>query len=251
MRRWMSVSILAGMVVLGLCVAARAAGRQAAGIRVLIIAGDDVTAHNWREISEATREVLVNSGRFDVKVCEDPLILESETALKPYQAIVFLLYNQQVPMLTKQAQDNLLAFVKGGKGFYSQHLASGAFSQWEEFGKLCGRKWVMGTSGHGPRSEFQAKIVDKEHPITKGLEDFTADDELYSKLQGSGEITVLVAADSDWSKATEPIVFASRYGEGRSVHNALGHDRKAIMEPNVQKLIARSVEWVATGKVAD
>jgi type 1 glutamine amidotransferase len=251
MRRCLLISILAGMIVLVFCIAADAGGRQPATIPVLLISGDDVSAHDWREMSEATREVLVNSGRFEVKVCEDPLILESETALRSYQAIVFLLYNQQVPMLTKQAQDNLLSFVKGGKGFYSQHLASGAFSQWEEFGKLCGRKWVMGTSGHGPRGEFQARIVDKEHPITKGMEDFTADDELYSKLQGTGEIHPLVEADSDWSSQTEPMVFSSRYGEGRSVHNALGHDRKAIMNPNMQKLIARSVEWVATGNVAD
>ena len=33
-------------------------------IKVLLIAGDDVApAHNWREISETTRGVLVSSGR--------------------------------------------------------------------------------------------------------------------------------------------------------------------------------------------
>jgi len=44
-------------------------------------------------------------------------------------------------------------------------------------------------------------------------------------------------------------VFTSKYGKGRTVHNAYGHDRKALTPPEVQKLIARGVEWAATGKV--
>jgi type 1 glutamine amidotransferase len=81
------------------------------------------------------------------------------------------------------------------------------------------------------------------------LDDFETDDELYSKLQGTGDINVLVQGDSDFSKKAEPLVFTLNYGKGRVVHNAFGHDRKALMTPNVQKIIARGVEWAATGKV--
>ena len=152
-------------------------------------------------------------------------------------------------MLADSGKENLVNFVKGGKGFYVQHLASASYGDWEEFGKLCGRHWVMGTSGHGPRSVFECNIVDNEHPITQGLEDFKIFDELYAKLQGDEPIEVLVSADSDWSNETEPMVFTRTYGSGRSVHNALGHDRKALTDPNCRKLIARGVEWAATGKV--
>ena len=111
--------------------------------------------------------------------------------------------------------------------------------------------------GHGhlrPRPaqrSSKSKIVDKEHPITKGLTDFTTNDELYSKLQGTEDIHVLVTAESDWSKKTEPLVFVKSYGQGRVVHNAYGHDRKALMTPNVQKIIIRGTEWAATGKVTE
>ncbi len=243
--------ILIGLLVLAAGTAGYA-GEPAAKIQVLLIAGDDVAPyHDWRDISESTREVLVESGRFDVNVCEDPLILESTNALAAYDVIVFTIFNMSVPMITDQAKENLVDFVKGGKGFYSQHLASASFGEWEEFGKLCGRHWVMGTSGHGPRSNFPVKITKKDHPITKGMEDFKIFDELYAKLQGTGPIEVLVEAESDWSEGTEPLVFASEYGEGRSVHNALGHDYKAIKNPSMKTLIVRSVEWVATGKVAE
>lgn len=248
MRRIVCVLTLMCIAAMSLCPAADAA-EKTAKIRALLITGDDVAAHNWREMSETTRKALEDSKRFEVKVCEDPHILESETALKSYDVIVFMIYCTRVKMLPEEAQQNLLNFVKGGKGFFVQHLATASFAEWEEFGKLCGRRWVMGTSGHGPRSVFKAKVVNNEHPITKGMSDFETDDELYAKLQGTEEINVLVEAYSDWSKKTEPLVFTKKYGKGRVVHNAFGHDGKALSNPSVQKIIARGVEWAAKGKV--
>ena len=107
----------------------------------------------------------------------------------------------------------------------------------------------MGKSGHGPRSTFAAKVIKKDNPITRGIEDFQADDELYAKLQGDASINVLVEADSDWSKKTEPLAFTVDYGQGRVFHEAFGHDGKAIRNPAVQKLIQRGTQWAATGKV--
>ena len=250
MQRLLKVLVLVAMVGLIFCMGA-SAPKKPAPIKVLLISGVDVSAHPWREISETTREILVGSGKFDVKVSEDPLILDSAAALKNYDVIVFTIYAQKLGDLPPQARENLLNYVKGGKGFFVQHLATASFPKWEEFDKLCGRKWVMGTSGHGPRSDFQSKIVDKEHPITKGLTDFTTNDELYSKLQGTEPIHVLIQADSAWSKQTEPLVFVKDYGQGRVVHNAYGHDRKALMTPTVQKIIIRGTEWAATGKVTE
>jgi type 1 glutamine amidotransferase len=250
MQRSMRVLALVAMAATILCMGAKAPQKPSL-IKVLLITGDDVSAHNWREMSETTREVLVGSGKFDVKVSEDPLILESAAALKNYDAIVFTIYAAKLGDLPAPARENLLNYVKGGKGFFVQHLASASFPKWEEFGKLCGRKWVMGTSGHNARTPFEAKIADKEHPITKGLSNFQVDDELYSKLQGTGDIHVLVTGDSDFSKKTEPLFFTLNYGQGRVVHNAFGHDGKALKTPNVQKLIIRGTEWAATGKVAE
>ena len=60
---------------------------------------------------------------------------------------------------------------------------------------------------------------------------------------------MLVEADSDWSKKTEPLAFTVNYGQGRVFHTAFGHDGKAVKNPTVQKLIQRGCEWAATGKV--
>lgn len=229
---------------------ALAVAADAPKIKVLLITGDDVKAHPWRECAEATREALVASKRFCVKVCEDPFILESQAALARYDVIVLAMYNATTPAITEKAQENLVAFVRDGKGFFVQHIASASFKEWKEFGKLCGRKWVFGTSGHGPRKPFEVKVVKKDHPITKGIENFEVDDELYAKLQGDEPIEVLMEAYSDWSKKVEPLLFTLPYGKGRVVYNTFGHDGKALRTPSVAKLIVQGVEWAATGKVA-
>ena len=218
-------------------------------IKVLIVTGDDVGAHPWQEVSQAIRETLLAAGKFEVKVSEDPGIFESANALKSYDVVFLHFYNAKLPTISDLAKQNLLDYVKGGKGLCVSHLSSASFKEWGEFQKLCGRYWVMGQSGHGPRAVFKAQIADKDHPITKGLEDFETDDELYAKLKGDAPIHVLVTADSDWSKAVEPLAFTLEYGKGRVFHETFGHDGKAIRVPNVSKLIQRGTEWAATGKV--
>jgi uncharacterized protein len=219
-------------------------------IRVLLVTGDDVTpAHDWAAVSQAIKETLVAAGRFEVRLCEDAGVLDSAASLARYDLIFLHLYNAKTPTLSDAAKANLLQFVKAGKGLGVSHLSSASFKEWEEFRKMCGRYWVMGKSGHGPRGIFKARIANQEHPITKGLENFEADDELYAKLLGDEPITVLVEADSDWSKKTEPLAFTLEYGKGRVFHEAFGHDAKAIRNPSVQKLIQRGCEWAATGRV--
>jgi type 1 glutamine amidotransferase len=218
-------------------------------LKVLLVTGDDVGAHPWHEVSQAIREALLATNRFEVRVSEDPGIFESASSLKAYDVVFLHFYNAKLPTLSDAAKQNLLDYVKGGKGLCISHLTSASFKEWGEFQQLCGRHWVMGQSGHGPRGVFKAQIADRNHPITQGLEDFETDDELYAKLKGDAPIHVLVTAASDWSKATEPLAFTLEYGQGRVFHETFGHDGKAIRTPNVTKLIQRGTEWAATGKV--
>jgi type 1 glutamine amidotransferase len=218
--------------------------------KVLLITGDDVMpAHNWPQTSAATRDLLVASGKFEVRICEDAGILDSSAALQRYDLVFLALFNAKTPTLSDAAKENLVNYVKNGKGLAISHLASASFQEWPEFKKLCGRYWVMRTSGHGPRSVFKVKVADPQHPITKGIQDFEADDELYAKLQGDAPIHVLLTADSDWSKQTEPIAFTLEYGRGRVFHETFGHDVKALANPTVQRVIQRGCQWAATGKV--
>jgi len=250
-KKLLNVSLTTLIVLTALALPPNASAAEITNkIRVLLVTGDDVApAHNWAEVSQAIRETLVAAGRFEVRVCEDAGVLDSATSLARYDLIFLHLFNAKTPTLSPAAKSNVLQFVNGGKGLAVSHLSSASFREWEEFQILCGRYWVMGKSGHGPRGVFKVRIADKQSPITKGLEDFEADDELYAKLQGDATIKVLVEADSDWSKQTEPLAFTLEYGKGRVFHETFGHDGNAIRNPSVQKLIQRGCEWAATGKV--
>jgi type 1 glutamine amidotransferase len=244
----LTLAMLLGAAALSLAALTQAA--ETPKIKVLLITGDDVApAHNWREVSAATRDILVGSGKFDVKISEEAGVLESKSTLQRYDLVFLAMYNAKTPTLTDAAKENLLSFVQGGKGFVVAHLASASFKEWPEFQKLCGRYWVMGKSGHGPRNKFKVTIADPYDPITKGLQDFEADDELYAKLLGDEPIKVLATADSDWSKKTEPLVFTLTYGQGRVFHEAFGHDGKALDNPSIRTIIVRGCQWAATGKV--
>ncbi|MBN1489620.1 MAG: ThuA domain-containing protein [Phycisphaerae bacterium] len=215
---------------------------EAKPARVLLITGCDVKAHDWRATSPVLREQLEETGKFEVVVSEEPLVLES-SALADYDIILINYFNWNRPGITPKAQKNIIDFVKSGKGFVSFHFSCRAFGDWPEWRNLIGRVWVDG-SGHGPRGKFKVTVADKDHFITTGLTDFEADDELYAKLVGDTPIHVLVEAKSDWSGRTEPLAWTLDYGKGRVFNIVLGHDVKALRTPEFKSLFTRGTDWV-------
>ena len=110
---------------LGLAVLA-STGFQAADTpakaRVLLMTGDDVSpAHDWLSCATATREVLRESGRFDVDVIGGAEALANEANLENVDAIYLMLYNARTPTLSDRSKENLRNFVRGGKGLVFHH----------------------------------------------------------------------------------------------------------------------------------
>jgi type 1 glutamine amidotransferase len=248
MRRITALLLLGAVALAGIATAGKAPEKPK--IKALFITGCDVGAHPWRQTTPALRKILEDTGKFEVVVCEDPAILESKTALAKYDVILQNYFNAgNVPPISDVAKENLAAFIRGGKGFVTFHLSSASWKEWDEWKKICGRNWIMRTSGHGPYGKFESKVV-KDHPITKGVpKTFETEDELYAKLQGDTPINVLVEAYSDWSKKIEPLAFTVEYGKGRVYHHCYGHRVVSIQTPAVAKLWAQGCEWAATGDV--
>ena len=237
-----------GVILISVSVFTPAARAEDEKLNVLIVTGFDVGVHKWRDTTQHTLAVLAETGRFDVKVCEDIGIFES-SSLENYDVVVLNYGFWTAPDPSEDAKAALLDYVKSGKGLVALHFACSSFQDWDEYAELLGRVWKKGTGGHGPRGTFTVHIKDSSHPITRGLDDFEADDELYAKLTGDAEIEVIASADSDWSGKEEPIVFVKPYGKGTVVHNVLGHDIRARENPSFQTLLRRGVEFAAVGKV--
>lgn len=244
MRFAKSVVILAAAIAAGATSNCTAAGK----VKVLIVTGFDVDSHKWEESARLNKSILEKSERFDVSISTDKSVFASEK-LSDYDVLVLNYGFWSEPDPTDEAKAGLLKYVENGGSVVALHFACSAFQDWKEYRELLGRVWVKGVGGHGPYGEFTVNIKAADHPVTKGLKDFKTEDELYAKLSGDAEIEVLATADSEWSGKTEPIVFAKSYGKGRVIQNVLGHGLDAKQNENYQRLLRRSVEWAATGKV--
>jgi type 1 glutamine amidotransferase len=218
-------------------------GKATDPIRVLIVTGYDYPGHKWRLTTPALRGVLEKDKRFEVRVVEDPAFLESP-ALNDYDVVVLHFMNWERPAPGEGARKNLQAFVQGGKGLFVLHFACGAFDDWPEYRNLTGRVWDKKNT-HDPRGPFEVKIANPDHPVTKGMASFQADDELYFCLVGERPIEVLATARSKVKKKDYPMAFVLSYGKGRVFNTPLGHDVKAIQMPGVAELIRRGCAWAA------
>jgi hypothetical protein len=229
-------------------------------VKLLIITGSH--GHDWKNTLPILKEFLSRTGRIEVGETLDPPKDLNPGNLARYD--VFLLHyketNEKPGRWPADAEKALLGAVEGGKGLVALHYASAAFDQgeanWPEYEKLIGGGWrrSKGYGAHAPIYQYRVEIKDREHPITKGLPAgfLHAPDELYHKLLMVEGNHVLAEGLDNHPKGTgklEPLVWVRTYGKGRVYHNALGHGPDQMKGPGFQALLARGVEWAATGKV--
>lgn len=237
-------------------------------IRVLILTGEqDLQYHDWRVSTPYLRTVLSSTGRFDVKVIEEVRGLTSR-GLAGYDVLAL---NYNGPRWGREAEQAIEEFVRSGKGLISFHgVTYGEFygqefnmrwsasrkgnKGWAAYAELIGASWKPENIGHGARHAFPVKWIDREHPISRGLEEtFLANDELYHKLDLRPRTKVLATAysapETGGTGKNEPIIWTAPFGAGRTVHITLGHDLSAMAQPGFLAAFARGTEWAATGAV--
>ena len=212
-------------------------------IRVLIVTGIDIPAHEWRKTTPAIKEELEKDPRMKVEVLDDPYRLETTDLAK--HDVVFLHFNNwEKPDPSDKSKADLKKFVEQGGGLFVLHFACGAFSNWTEYPALAGRIWDRKHT-HDPRGPFQVGIVNADHPITQGMTVFDTDDELYTGLTGDKPVELLATARSKVTESDQPMAFVHACGKGRVFHTPLGHDVRAIHMPGTAELIRRGCAWVA------
>jgi type 1 glutamine amidotransferase len=213
--------------------------------RVLIVTGQDWPGHLWRETAPTLRRLLEEDPRLSVRILEDPHALDT-SALTNYAVVLLHFQNWQQPGPGAAARENLRRFVERGGGLMSVHFACGAWQgEWPEFANLIGRVWDPKLPGHDPRGPFTVRIADRQHPVTRGLEDFETDDELYTCLTGDAPIRLLAAAKSKVDGREHPMAFVRHYGRGRVFLTTLGHDVKAFTCSRVPQLLRQACLWTA------
>jgi type 1 glutamine amidotransferase len=90
--------------------------------------------------------------------------------------------------------------------------------------------------------EVDVKILDKKHPVVKGLEDFHLHEEVYGQYRVIPDVHPLIS--SNHPESDELQVWTNTYGKSRIVYIQFGHDNNAYSNPNFRKLLRQAITWV-------
>jgi len=242
----LTLAALFFMIVLTVVGQARDAQAADGKLRVLVTHG----GHGFQQ----EPFFAVFDGMTDVEYKKAPMP-ESAELLKPgleKDFDVIVMYDM-VGSITPEQQKALVALLNRGIGLVSLHHNMGAHRDWDEFRKITGGKFLfkprtidgkeMPKSGFAHGQDIQVTVADTEHPITKGVNDFTIHDETYSRYYTAPGAKVLLTTDHP--KSDPALAWVKTYGKSRVFYFLLGHDAKAYANENFSKILEQGIRWTA------
>ncbi len=140
--------------------------------------------------------------------------------------------------ITDDQEKALAGFVERGGGYLALHCATAL--RW--FGdKPCLYRDLLGSSnrGHGAEDEkFEVRVAAPDHPVTRGVHDFSVMDQHHRPGLFAGDLTILLRTSGNNVHG-----YARTYGEGRVCYLANGHHREVLESEPMQRLMINGARW--------
>ncbi len=241
------VSVLSCLAVLAASLPAAANGEEP--IRVLLLhGGHGFDQPNFFRMFDEMDGINVTKAGFPAAADRLKPGLEKE-----FDVIVSYDMVQGLKPEQHQAFDELL---KRGVGYVALHHALGGRPEWEGYRNVLGGRWLWqeqeidgktyskSTYRHGER--IPVVVADKEHPITRGIDDFVIIDEVYGGLYVSPDVHVLLR--SNHPDCNPEIAWVTKYGRSPVFYLMLGHDNQAWSNPMYPELVLRGIRWAHDSK---
>ncbi len=212
--------------------------KKAKSIRTLIVGGG--SSHDFDTwYKQADAMTLENDGLATVTYTDNT---DSIAAYLPDIDVLYLVNNQ--PISNPEVRKAIFDFVNAGNGLVLGHAA--LWYNWKDWPEYNQQLVSGGSRGHDKYGMFNVNIM-KKHPITKGVKNFSLDDELYYyKVDPAGPgIEILAEARQEGSDESFPSVFVIKNPKARIVGIALGHDAASHDLPQYQRLLRNAVKWAA------
>lgn len=158
-----------------------------------------------------------------------------------------------VPIFTRStiAPDELSGLtsaVRAGVGLGGYHGGMGdAFRDATEYQFMCGGQWV---AHPGNIIDYQVDVTRPDDPIMAGIASFAYRSEQYfMHVDPSIEVLATTTFSGDHAEWIDgvvmPVVWKTRYGQGRVFYSALGHVAREFEVPQMRTILARGLEWAA------
>lgn len=168
----------------------------------------------------------------------------------PYDVV--LLYNMSRGISEKR-QANLLSLLDRGVGLVMVHHAIANYPDWPGYNELIGATYYLEEATvagvHHPRSEYthdtevQVKVEDAQHPVTRGVSNFTAVDEVYRKWDYHPGNHLLLSTDHP--ESNREIAWVREDGNRRVCCIQPGHGPGIFSDANYRRLIEQAIRWTA------
>jgi len=249
-------------------------------IKTLIITGQD-GSHWWKGGSDALKQILENSGLFNVDMAITPASGEDISAFHPdFSKYKLVLINYGGKTWNNSTREDFERYVYNGGGVIIIHSSVIPMTDWKAYNEIVGLgawdnrnekdgpylywkdgKYVFdyspGWAGHHDLQHVA--VIDNratDHPILKGLNPRWKHykDEIYGRLRGPARNVEILATTLEHGR-DEPIMWTVRPQKGRVFVSVLGHCGN---DPNMnysmkctgyQVTLLRGAEWAATGSV--
>lgn len=194
--------------------------------------------HQPQEVAEILAALLRNE-EFSVEISDTLDRLCDEEKLCTLDLIVPVWTMGQI---SPEQLNPLLHAVQSGVGIAGCHGGLGdSFRNEPEFQYMVGGQWVAHPGNDGVR--YQVQIVDRNHPLTAGMNDFAVCSEQYY-MHVDPAIDVL-ATTTFRDSIHMPVAWTKTYGAGRVYYCSLGHQANIVAMPEVSMLMQRGMAWAA------
>lgn len=236
--------------------------------------------NGFRHASIATGKIALtemgkSTGAFDVTLSDDLGNFEADR-LKQFDAVCFLSTTQNVFLphpkefeklgdeekaaATKREgilKDNLMAFIKSGKGFVGIHAATDTCYEWKEYGKMIngyfdGHPWNANTL-----VSIKVEPGEENHPLVAMFEGRNIEfpEEIYQLKDpyDSKAVHMLLRLDTGKTDMTLKgikrtdgdfgISWARNWDKGRVFYSSLGHNHEIYWNPKVLRHYLAGIQW--------
>jgi len=240
--------LLTGWVVLGMVLghAVSYSQNDAPPRKVLIVTGGhDFDTKEFYEMFDALPGVT-----YDKAELPKDMDLLAPGLEKKYDVIVS--YDMNNFPVTDAQRANFDKLLQNGMPLLIFHHSIGGYKNWPKYRDMAGGAYLFeNLEADGktwPPSDYKHDIVmkitvaDKDHPITKGLDDFEIIDEGYKDVYVQPGVHVLLTTDNPL--ATKQVGWVHRYDKSPVFTLMLGHDKKAFANESLRKLLSQGMDWM-------
>lgn len=102
------------------------------------------------------------------------------------------------------------------------------------------------STGHGPQKPIEITFIDRDHPVTKPLENWTTiNEELYNNIKLFETAKPLARGRQDTGKKVDDFIVAwtNTYGKGKVFSTTIGHNNETVNDPRYLDMVTRGLLW--------